>query len=111
MENVFKEKVRQLTETAIENGLDFTYRPSYNDEVDFPLDFDAEAIDMNTLENPLCVYVSSYLVINLPSDARESEEKYNRYFKVVKKLCEILRPNYIIGAENGIVRELMWCVF
>lgn len=111
MENNFTETSKQLVPIAIENGLDFIYRPKYNDELDFIIDFDEEAIDTDTLENPICVYVESYLVIHLPSEASKSEENHRRYEEIARKLCKVARPQYLLGAENGIVSALVWCVF
>lgn len=111
MENNFTEKSKQLVAIAIENGLNFTYRPSFNDELDFPFDFGMEAIDTDTLENPLCVYMESYIAINLPSEANKSEDNHRRYEEISRKLCKVARPQYLVGAKDGIVSALVWCVF
>lgn len=111
MKNNFTETSKQLVTIAIENGLDFTFRPAFNDVVDFIMDFGEEAIDTETLENPTRVCVESYLIVHLPSEANKSEENHRRYEEITRKLCKVARPQYFLGAGNGIVSALVWCVF
>lgn len=88
-------------------------------EVDFIMDFGMEAIDRDTLENPTCINTEKYILVFLPrvssSDAdaekHDWERSRNVYMNIASGLMETAKPDYLIGAENGIVKAVMYCVW
>ena len=83
-------------------------------EVDFVFDFGMEAIDTETLENPTCIDVEQYIVVFLPrviGTDKEYERTRNEYQNIAFGLMETAKPDYLMGAENGIVKAVMYCVW
>jgi len=112
-----------LVETAMALGLDIELKKDFNDEVDFVIGFGTEAIDYETLENPTCTNIASYLVITMPKVVRDDEaeqtgmdilqydEMIGRYHHAASKLMEAAKPQYLLGVQDGHVDKLMWCVW
>ncbi len=88
-------------------------------EVDFIMDFGMEAIDRDTLENPTCINTEQYILVFFPrvsssdADAEKNdwERSRNVYMNIASGLMETAKPDYLIGAENGIVKAVMYCVW
>lgn len=107
----------ELIQFAIKNNLGFRCDHSkQNDsiEVDFVIDHKCEAIDFNTLENPTCIEVKNYLIIDMPtihddSDCNQRDEDINTYNSVAQQLIGIARPNYLMDVDGRFVKHLMWC--
>ena len=115
-----------LVRIAMAHNLDIEFKPNYNDEVAFVIDFNTEAVDYETLENPTCTSVASYLVITMPKVVYEDETKQgeknkyddfivfdmiNQYHHIASKLMEAAKPQYLLGVQDGHVDKLMWCVW
>lgn len=104
-----------LVKTAMALDLGIEFEPNFNDEVDFVIDFGTEAVDYDTLENPTCTYMASYLVITMPKvvgdDKTKQDEMVGRYHYVASKLMEAAKPQYLLGVQDGHVDKLMWCVW
>lgn len=108
-----------LVRIAMAHNLDIEFKPNYNDEVDFIIDFNTEAVDYETLENPTCTSIASYLVITMPKvvgdDETKQDEKIedriNQYHHIASKLMEAAKPQYLLGVQEGHVDKLMWCVW
>lgn len=81
-------------------------------EYDFVMDAGNEAIDCRTLENPTCITTEQYIIVKLPQYASPLTY-YERceYSDIVLGLGAIAQPDYIIGAENGICKGIMYCVW
>lgn len=100
---------------ANKNGLKAQMNLTYNDELDIVKQF-GEPIDLETLENPACVEVKSYLYVDVLgnqtiAELRDSDEKFSKYQNIVANLMKAKKPQYIIGAKDGIVQGLLWCEF
>jgi hypothetical protein len=116
--NDFNENVGQYKEVigiANKNELKIQMNFSLNDELDIVKQF-GEPIDLETLENPTCVVVKSYLYVdvlglNEVGDLRDSDSEFCRYQNIVANLMKAKKPQYIIGAKDGIVQGLLWCEF
>ena len=82
-------------------------------EVSFISDFGMEAIDTETLENPTDIATECYLMVYLPPVGEDDEDRLQRnvYQNVAWELMRIAKPDYLIGAENGIVKAVMFCVW
>lgn len=108
-----------LVRIAMAHDLDIEFKPNFNDELDFIIDFNTEAVDYETLENPTCTGIASYLVITLPKVVDEDEtkqdenieERINKYRHIASKLMEAAKPQYLLGVQDGHVDKLMWCVW
>lgn len=96
---------------CVENGL--THETSYGwREVDFVMNYHEEAIDTKSLENPNCICTERHIVVWLPKVGKHPEyEERTRYAEIVSGLTQIATPNYIIGAEDGVVKAVMYCVW
>lgn len=81
-------------------------------EVDFIFDIGYEAIDCHTLENPTCITTAQYILVELPQYIfpLTYDERYE-YSDIVLGLGKIAQPDYLIGAENGICKGIMYCVW
>lgn len=81
-------------------------------EIDFVMEYHEEAIDTKTLENPTCISTERHIVVWLPKvgDCPEYEERC-KYIDIVSRLTDIATPDYIIGAKDGIVKAVMYCVW
>lgn len=116
--NDFNENVGQYKEVigiANKNGLKTQMNLTYNDELDIVKQF-GEPIDLETLENPTCVEAQSYLYVDVLgnqtiAELRDSDEKFSKYQNIVANLMKSKKPQYIIGAKDGIVQGLLWCEF
>lgn len=114
----FNDKVgeyKEIIEVANKNGLKVQMNLSYNDELDIVKQF-GEPIDLETLENPACVEVQGYLYVDVLGlkevcDLRDSDAEFCRYQNIVANLMKAKKPQYIIGANDGIVQGLLWCEF
>lgn len=81
-------------------------------EVDFIFDIGYEAIDCHTLENPACITTDQYIIVELPQYVNPlSYDERCEYSDLVLGLGEIAQPDYMIGAENGICKGIMYCVW
>ena len=107
---------KEVIEIAKNYDLDVKINPSYNDELDLVGKF-GEAIDLETLENPACIEVKGYLYVDVLgkqttiADLRDSDEKFSKYLNIVANFMKTKKPQYIIGAKDGIVQGLLWCEF
>lgn len=116
--NDFNENVgqyKEVIEIAEKYGLKTQMNFSLNDELDIVKQF-GEPIDLETLENPACVEVQSYLYVDVLvnqtiAELRDSDEKFSKYHNIVADLMKTKKPQYIIGAKDGIVQGLLWCEF
>lgn len=103
-----------LVKIAMALDLGIEFKPNFNDEVDFVINFGTEAIDYNTLENPTCTNIASYLVITMPKvdgDGEAKQEKISQYHYAASKLMEDVKPQYLLDVQDGHVGKLMWCVW
>jgi hypothetical protein len=107
----YKETECKVREFCIENSLAFEISCGLR-EIDFVMGYREEAIDTKTLENPTCIETERHIVVWLPKvgDTPEYEERMH-YANVVGGLTAIASPNYIIGAKDGIVKAVMYCVW
>ena len=81
-------------------------------EVDFVFDIGYEAIDCHTLENPSCISTDQYILVELPQYVSPlTYDERCDYSDIVLGLGEIAQPDYLIGAENGICKGIMYCVW
>ena len=81
-------------------------------EYDFVLDAGNEAIDCHTLENPACITTEQYILVELPEYTSPlSYEERCEYHNLVLGLSKIAQADYMIGAENGICKGIMYCVW
>lgn len=123
----FNEITPKLIEAATRNRLGLTFIPDFNDELDFIIDLDTEAMDYQTLENPTCTDIASYLIVEMPKIVRDDDElrriaeregykpqpdvMINNYNYAATQLMSLAKPQYLLGVENGHVDKLMWCVW
>lgn len=115
----FLEVAKAVTNIAIDNRLSIDFNPDFNDELDFVTDLKTEAIDYNTLENPTCINVCSYLAVTLPKvvtdetePATEYDSRVSEYNYVANQLMTVARPQYLLGVKDGrFVEKLMWCIW
>lgn len=108
-------KYKEVIEIANKNELKIQMNLTYNDELDIVKQF-GEPIDLETLENPACVEVKNYLYVDVlglkkVGDLRDSNEKFSRYQNIAQELMKAKKPQYLIGAKDGIVKGLLWCEF
>lgn len=116
--NEFNENVgkyKKVIEIAEMNGLKTQMNFSLNDELDIVKQF-GEPIDLETLENPACVEVKSYLYVDVLGlkeidDLRDDDLEFCCYQNIVANLMKAKKPQYIICAKDGIVQGLLWCEF
>lgn len=116
--NDFNENIdnyKEIVKFATKNGLKSQMDLTYNDLLDIDKLF-GEPIDLETLENPSCVEVKGYLYVDVlglkdVSDLRDNDLEFCRYQNIVASFMKINKPQYIIGAEDGIVQGLLWCRF
>lgn len=116
--NDFNENVneyKEVIEIANKNRLKIQMNLSHNDELDIVKQF-GEPIDLETLENPVCVDVQSYLYVDVlglkkVSDLRNDDSEFCNYQNIVANLMKAKKPQYLIGAKDGIVQGLLWCEF
>lgn len=106
---------KDVIEIAKKNGLKTIMNLSYNDELDIVKEF-GEPIDLETLENPACVDVKSYLYVDVLglkeiAHLRDYNEEFCRYQNIVADFMKTKKPQYLIGAQDGIVQGLLWCEF
>lgn len=81
-------------------------------EYDFVMDAGYEAIDCHTLENPTCITTEQYILVELPQyQSPLSYEERCEYSNIVLGLGAIAQPDYLIGAESGICKGIMYCVW
>ena len=107
----------ELIKFALNNNLGFrceTAKENDQIEVDFVIDHKCEAIDINTLENPTCICVKKYLIIDMPtihddSDCVLRDQCISEYNRIAQQLFAIERPQYIMDCDGRFVRHLMWC--
>ena len=102
---------KQVKEFCVKNGLTHEISCGWR-EIDFCMEYHEEAIDTKTLENPNCICTERHIVVWLPKVGKcpEYEERMH-YASVVSSLTDIASPDYIIGAEDGIVKAVMYCVW
>ncbi|MBQ3944086.1 MAG: hypothetical protein II670_00540 [Alphaproteobacteria bacterium] len=108
-------KYKEVIEIANKNELKIQMNFSLNDELDIVRQF-GEPIDLETLENPTCVEVKSYLYVDVLGlkeidDLRNSDSEFCLYQNIVANLMKAKKPQYLIGAKDGIVQGLLWCEF
>lgn len=105
---LLEDKIKRF---ARENGLTHEISCGWR-EIDFCMEYHEEAIDTKTLENPTCICTERHIVVWLPKvdDCPEYEERMH-YVNTVSNLTHIATPNYIIGAKDGIVKAVMYCVW
>lgn len=108
---------KEVVEIAKKNGLKIQMNQSCNDglELDIITEF-GEPIDLETLENPACIEVKSYLYVDVlglktVEDLRDYNDEFCRYQNIVANFMKVKKPQYIIGAKDGIVQGLLWCEF
>lgn len=104
----FGNKAERIVKIANRLGLESVCNMNRNEKVDFPMMFGEEAINTSTLENPLTASVKSYVYVRLPKDANKSEESHKNYEVMAYELCKAAKPDYLIGAKDGVVKVLMW---
>lgn len=81
-------------------------------EYAFVHDAGYEAIDCRTLESPNCIYTEQYIIIQFPQyNAPLNHDDYYKYSDLVLELTSIASPDYMIGAENGVCKGIMYCVW
>lgn len=115
MKNVeFNKTKKDILDYCERNNLQFE-SCHIEKEVDFVMDFGMEAIDRETLENPTCINTEQYIMVYLPmvtdTHNRDWERSHNVYQNIVYGLMETAKPDYLLGAENGIVKAVMYCVW
>ena len=102
---------RQIREFCIKNSLTHEISCGWR-EIDFVMEYHEEAIDTKTLENPTCICTEKHIVVWLPKVGEcPSYEEKCEYDDIAGRLCNIAAPDYIIGAKDGIVRAVMFCVW
>ena len=107
----FKEVKNDILAFCEKNNLK-TETSSNWQEYDFVMDAGNEAIDCHSLENPTCICTEEYIIVELPQYTSPlSYDERCEYHHLVLGLSEIAQPDYMIGAENGICKGIMYCVW
>lgn len=108
---------KEIIEIAKKHGLKTKMNVSCNGglELDIITEF-GEPIDLETLENPACIEVKSYLYVDVlglkqVADLRDYNDEFCRYQNIVAEFMKAKKPQYLIGARDGIVQGLLWCEF
>ena len=102
---------KQVKEYCIKNSLTHEVSRGWR-EIDFCMEYREEAIDTKTLENPTCICTERHIVVWLPKVGEcPSYEERCEYENITGHLTRIATPNYIIGAKDGIVKAVMYCIW
>lgn len=107
----YEAKEKQIKHFCWQNGLTHEVSCGWR-EIDFVMEYHEEAIDTKTLENPTCICTERHIVVWLPklNECPTYEERMH-YVDTVSRLTDIASPDYIIGAKDGIVKAVMYCVW
>ena len=101
----------ELVDFCLKNGLVHERSRGWR-EIDFVMEYHDEAIDTATLENPTCICTERHIVIWLPKVGDNPTYEERRFYDLIRdRLTCIGTPNYIIGAKEGVVKAVMYCVW